>query len=72
MKEGLREIMKIVEAGTIAKTDDGIPITGIVIAASKDEIASLPFNPYGATVKLVKVESEKKTSMSVEQSRRAK
>ena len=53
-------MMKIVEAGTIAKTDDGTPITGIVIAASKDEIASLPFNPYGAFVKLVKDEQHKR------------
>lgn len=52
--------MRIVEAGTIAKTDDGRNITGIVVSATKEEIAALPFNPYGATVKLVKVETEKK------------
>ena len=48
--------MRIVEAGTIAKTTEGGVITGIVISATKDEISELPFNPYGAFVKLVKDE----------------
>lgn len=46
--------MRIVEAGTIAKTTEGGVITGIVISATKEEISALPFNPYGAFVKLVK------------------
>ena len=48
--------MRIVEAGTIAKTTEGGVITGIVISATKEEISALPFNPYGAFVKLVKDE----------------
>ena len=35
-------------------------ITGIVISATKEEISSLPFNPYGAFVKLVKDEQYKR------------
>ena len=52
--------MGIVEAGTIAKTTEGGVITGIVISATKEEISSLPFNPYGAFVKLVKDEQHKR------------
>ena len=52
--------MRIVEAGTLAKTTEGGVITGIVISATKEEISSLPFNPYGAFVKLVKVDQPKK------------
>ena len=52
--------MRIVEAGTIAKTTEGGVITGIVIAATKEEISSLPFNPYGAFVKLVKDDQNKR------------
>ena len=51
--------MRIVEAGTLAKTTEGGVITGIVISATKEEISSLPFNPYGAFVKLVKVDPPK-------------
>ena len=53
--------MRIVEAGTIAKTTEGGVITGIVISATKEEISSLPFNPYGAFVKLVKDEQYNRT-----------
>ena len=53
--------MRIVEAGTIAKTTEGGVITGIVISATKEEISALPFNPYGAFVKLVKDEQHKRT-----------
>ena len=52
--------MRIVEAGTLAKTTEGGVITGIVISATKEEISSLPFNPYGAFVKLVKDEQHKR------------
>ena len=52
--------MRIVEAGTIAKTTEGGVIIGIVISATKEEISSLPFNPYGAFVKLVKDEQHKR------------
>lgn len=52
--------MRIVEAGTIAKTTEGGVITGIVISATKEEISELPFNPYGAFVKLVKDEQHKR------------
>ena len=52
--------MRIVEAGTIAKTTEGGVITGIVISATKEEISALPFNPYGAFVKLVKDEQHKR------------
>lgn len=52
--------MRIVEAGTIAKTTEGGVITGIVISATKEEISALPFNPYGAFVKLVKDEQNKR------------
>ena len=52
--------MRIVEVGTIAKTTEGGVITGIVISATKEEISSLPFNPYGAFVKLVKDEQHKR------------
>ena len=51
--------MRIVEAGTIAKTTEGGVITGIVISATREEISALPFNPYGAFVKLVKDEQHK-------------
>ena len=51
--------MRIVEAGTIAKTTEGGVITGIVISATREEISSLPFNPYGAFVKLVKTDQTK-------------
>ena len=53
--------MRIVEAGTIAKTTEGGIITGVVISATKEEISALPFNPYGAFVKLVKDEQHKRT-----------
>lgn len=52
--------MRIVESGTIAKTTEGGVITGIVISATKEEISALPFNPYGAFVKLVKDEQNKR------------
>ena len=53
--------MRIVEVGTIAKTTEGGVITGIVISATKEEISSLPFNPYGAFVKLVKEDQHNRT-----------
>ena len=52
--------MRIVEAGTLAKTTEGGVITGIVISATKEEISALPFNPYGAFVKLVKDDQHKR------------
>lgn len=52
--------MVIIEAGNIAKTADGRAASGILIAATREEIMSLPFNPYGAEVKLVKVEKTEK------------
>ena len=52
--------MRIVGVGTIAKTTEGGVITGIVISATKEEISELPFNPYGAFVKLVKDEQHKR------------
>lgn len=52
--------MTIVEAGNIAKMQDGKPLSGIIIYATREEISSLPFNPYGAEVKLVKVDAPKK------------
>lgn len=50
--------MVIVEAGNVARTADGRALCGILISATKDEIAAIPFNPYGATVELVKVEKK--------------
>lgn len=64
--------MRIVEAGTIAKTTEGGVITGIVISATKEEISSLPFNPYGAFVKLVKDEQHKRQEIAKKQEAKVK
>ena len=54
--------MKIVQIGNIGDTGltvnvaaDRLPRVGIIIEASPDEIAALPFNPAYATVELRRV-----------------
>lgn len=52
--------MKIVEIGNLRETravvnadGDRLPRCGIIIEATPDELAALPFNPVYATVRLV-------------------